>query len=89
MGVFRFRRDSKKSRTGFNSPTSTIYNNKEHYYTIDMQEYIVEFIDPQFEETQFARCEGLDRTDARDIFYDNNPNVERIVKLTRVHALEV
>lgn len=54
-----------------------------------MQEYIVEFIDPQFEETQFARCEGLDRTDARDIFYDNNPNVERIVKLTRVHALEV
>ena len=51
--------------------------------------YIVEYIDPQFEESQFAQCEGFDKTDARDMFYDNNPTVERIVRLTKVHTSKV
>lgn len=48
--------------------------------------YIVEYIHPLVDEPQFAICEGVDKTDARDTFYNDNPIVERIVRLTRVSA---
>jgi hypothetical protein len=48
-----------------------------------MIKYLVEYIDPLFEEPQFSYSEGNDKTDARDLFYGANPDVERIVKLTK------
>jgi len=50
--------------------------------------YLVEYIDPLFEEPQFSYSEGVDKTAARDLFYGANPDVERIIKLTRFLGLE-
>jgi hypothetical protein len=46
-----------------------------------MKEYIVEYIDPQFEEPQFTYCEGFDKTDVRDKFFESYPSVEYINKI--------
>ena len=54
-----------------------------------MTTYLVEYIDPLFEEPQLSYSEGEDKTDARDLFYGANPDIERIVKLTRVIASEL
>jgi len=53
-----------------------------------MIKYLVEYIDPLFEEPQFSYSEGEDKTAARDLFYVANPDVERIVQMTRVLAFE-
>jgi hypothetical protein len=52
--------------------------------------YLVEYIDPLFgDEPQFSYSEGLDKTEARDLFYGANPDVERIIKLTKAAPSEV
>ena len=51
--------------------------------------YTVEYIDPLFEESQFSYSEGLDKTEVRDFFYGANPDVERIVKITKTIFEEV
>ena len=52
--------------------------------------WLVEYIDPLFGEVpQFSYSEGLDKTEARDLFYGANPDVERIIKLTKAVPSEV
>ena len=51
--------------------------------------YTVEYIDPLFEEPQISFSAGVDKTAARDLFYGANPDVERIVKMTKTVFEEV
>ena len=50
--------------------------------------WLVEYIDPLFEEPQISYSEGEDKTAARDLFYGSNPDVERIVKISRLYTFE-
>jgi len=58
-------------------------------YISDKPAWLVEYIDPLFGEIpQFSYSEGEDKTAARDLFYGANPDVERIIKLTRVSVVK-
>jgi len=48
--------------------------------------YIVEYIDPQFEESQFTSCEGFDKTDARDQFFELYPHIDYVERISVVES---
>lgn len=49
-----------------------------------MKTYLVEYINERINTPQSVKVEAVDKTEARDNFLENNPNVETIIRITWV-----